>query len=293
MRKAFASSCEELLSENENLVVLLGDIGVFGFQKAMENFPNRVYNIGILEQSTVGVGAGMALSGFVPIIHTIAPFMVERALEQIKIDFGYQELPGNLVSVGSSLDYASLGCTHHCPGDIGIILNVPNVQILVPGTPKEFVSLFRETVMNDQLTYHRLSEISNSKSSDVILGEGKVLKKGRDACILVYGPMRDVVEQACSNLDVTVLYYTSIIPFDTQLLIDNLDSKRLVLIEPFYEFSTASLILQSLNGLAVSIKSIGIPRKFLRGYGKVEDHYKDLGLSVNEIRIKLEDMISE
>jgi transketolase len=57
----------------------------------------------------------------IPFVHTIAPFVVNRAYEQIKIDLCYQNLNVNLVTVGGSIDYAALGSTHHCPEDIGIL----------------------------------------------------------------------------------------------------------------------------------------------------------------------------
>ena len=95
--------------------------------------PLRAHNIGILEQSTIGLAAGLSLAGHFPIVHTIAPFLVERAYEQIKIDLGYQQLGSNLVSVGGSYDYAGLGCTHHCPADVGILNKIPGIEIIVPG----------------------------------------------------------------------------------------------------------------------------------------------------------------
>ena len=92
MRKQFVSTVEKLLELDNKLSLLLGDIGVFGFRNSLKVNPSRVYNIGILEQSTIGLAAGLSKTGIIPIVHTIAPFMVERAYEQLKIDFGYQKL---------------------------------------------------------------------------------------------------------------------------------------------------------------------------------------------------------
>ena len=138
MRKTFTSTASKIIKENKNTALLLGDIGVYGFRDILSAHPERAFNIGILEQSMVSMAAGLASEGIIPIIHTIAPFIVERALEQIKVDFGYQKLPGNFVSVGASFDYAKLGCTHHCPGDVNILSNIPKVNIFIPGHAKEF-----------------------------------------------------------------------------------------------------------------------------------------------------------
>src|ERR1035437_3614724 len=128
MRKQFVVTVESLMAQDERLVLLLGDIGVFGFRHAFAQYPRRVYNIGILEQSSVSMAAGLAKEGFIPIFHSIAPFVVERAFEQIKIDFGYQNLGGIFVTVGASYDYAALGCTHHCPGDVALMKTIPNMR---------------------------------------------------------------------------------------------------------------------------------------------------------------------
>ena len=291
MRARFAKVTAELLDADDRLVALLGDIGVFAFRHAKQAHPDRVYNIGILEQSTIGLGAGLAKSGLIPVIHTIAPFLVERALEQIKVDFAYQRLPGNLVSVGASVDYAALGCTHHCPGDVGILSNVPGVEIMVPGTASEFELLYRKTYANEALTYHRISELVNADDCEVAPGEAQVLRKGSRACVVAYGPVKDAVLEACADLDVTILYYTSVLPFDSATLRANAESGRVLLVEPFYRLATAPLVLDALAGLAVSVASSGIPREFLRGYGTVEEHYDQVGLTPTGIRAALQDLI--
>ncbi|MDD2857904.1 MAG: transketolase C-terminal domain-containing protein [Candidatus Nanopelagicales bacterium] len=291
MRGAFARVTTELIDTDERVVALLGDIGVFAFRHAKEAHPDRVYNIGILEQSTIGLGAGLAKGGLIPVIHTIAPFLVERALEQIKIDFAYQQLPGNLVSVGASVDYAALGCTHHCPGDVGILSNVPGVQILVPGTAAEFESLYRQTYANASLTYTRISELVNADSSDVEPGRIEVLRTGAQACVVAFGPVKDAVLEACADADVTVLYCTSVQPFDAATLRAHAGSGRILLVEPFYEYSTAPAVLSALQGLPAAIASTGIPREFLRGYGSVDDHYEAIGLTPRGIRASLDRLI--
>jgi transketolase len=286
MRQQFVKTLKKILYDDAKTALLLGDIGVFAFREEIKNLSDRVYNIGILEQSMIGVAAGLSTMGIIPFVHTIAPFLVERAFEQLKIDFGYQNLRGNFISVGSSYDYAALGCTHHCPADISILATIPNMQIVIPGTSAEFDTLLTHAYDNNSPTYYRLSEYENAKNIDVEFGKGVLIKKGTKATVICYGNMLDVVEKACQNLDVTILYYTTIIPFDSEILLENF-SETIIVCEQFYKGSTNHLITDSLEGKKYSIYNIGISRNFLLNYGKKEQHDENLNLTSDAIQTNL------
>jgi transketolase len=284
MRRQLVRTVEALMKEDERLVLLLGDIGVFGFRKALEDFPRRAYNFGILEQATLSAAAGLALDGLIPVVHTIAPFIVERGCEQLKVDFGYQGLGGNFVSVGASYDYAALGCTHHCPGDVGILRNIPGMEIVVPGAPGEFDRLFRAAYANGRPTYYRLSERSNPQEHAVEFGKAVVVKKGARATLLAVGPTLAAVVDASRDLDVTVLYYTTVAPFDTEALRENCPSGRVLLCEPYYSGALTADVLRALSPRPALVACAGVPREFLRNYGDAEEHDEAVGLSAPRIR---------
>src|SRR3989338_6703219 len=111
----------------------------------------------------VSMAAGLSMQGFIQVVHTIAPFIVERSFEQIKDDFGYQGLGVNLVTVGSAFDYAALGCTHHCYDDFALLKNISNIEIIYPATPIEFNELFKKTYRNGKITYFRLPAAAHSE----------------------------------------------------------------------------------------------------------------------------------
>ena len=95
MRKTFYDTMLEVGQSDPKLVVLVSDIGHFGLQPFAKVCSGRYYNIGICEQTIISIAAGLAHAGLYPVAHTIAPFFVERSFEQIKLDFGYQELGGH------------------------------------------------------------------------------------------------------------------------------------------------------------------------------------------------------
>lgn len=291
MRKQFVSTVESLLEKNPELSLLLGDIGVFGFKEAFKKYSDRVLNIGILEQSTIGVAAGMAKNGLIPIVHTIAPFLIERAFEQIKTDFCYQNLGGNFVTVGASYDYAALGCTHHCPGDIELLQTLPRMQIVVPGTSEELDQLFRETYSNGSPTYFRLSERENPISHPVKFGKAQVLKRGSEATFVVVGPALKNLWPLIQSFDATVLYYTTVAPFDRETLKKNAVSSKFILFEPSYEGGLSREISQAMEMRAHSISTIGVPRKFLTNYGTAEEQDHALGLSTEALKARIEKIL--
>ena len=291
MRKQFVGTTEDVMAKDERLVLLLGDIGVFGFRKAFQQFPERTYNIGICEQAMTSMAAGLAKEGLVPVIHSIAPFVVERCFEQIKVDFCYQKLGGNIVSVGGSYDYAALGCTHHCPGDVAILRTLPGMEIVVPGTPAEYDQLFRASYANGHPTYFRMSERSNPQSFDVKFGRANLLKKGSLATIVTVGTTLAATLAATQDLDVTVLYYTTLAPFDAETLRQNCASRKVVLVEPYYQGTLLQDIVTALAPGTVQISAIGVPHRFLTDYGHRELHDEAIGLTPTGIRKEIQKLI--
>lgn len=288
MRQQLVKTISNLLEKDKRLVLLLGDIGVYGFQQVFKDFPDRVYNIGILEQATVSLAAGLAKVGLIPVFHTIAPFIAERAIEQLKIDFGYQQLRGNFVSVGGSYDYAALGATHQCPGDIGILKQIPGMKIIVPGTAEEFDRLFREVYRQSGPHYFRLSESVNKVSFPVKFGFLKVIRKGKKATVLAVGPMLSKVLEASKGLDVEIVYCTTVEPMGKY----NYCNKLLVC-EPYYSGALTAEILKAFYPRPMIIDQLGVPKQFLKHYGKKEEQDKWLGLTAANIRKHLLRLIND
>ena len=109
MRRSFGKIITELADRDEKIYVIVGDIGYRVFDEFREKHPDRFINIGICEQSMIGVSAGMALEGLKPWVYTITPFLIERPFEQVKLDINQQNV--NVKLVGYS-DYPTLGPTH-------------------------------------------------------------------------------------------------------------------------------------------------------------------------------------
>lgn len=291
MREQFVATTNELIENNPKVALLLGGISVAAFTENIEKYPNRVFNAGISEQAIVSAASGMAVTGMIPIVHTIAPFLVERAYEQLKLDFGYQKMQGNFITTGASLDYSSFGSTHQCPADIGVLKQIPGMQIVVPGTADEFDTIYRSTYDNGSPTYIRTSRDVNSVSQDVIFGKANVIKKGSKATVIAVGPILDMVLSAVEDLDVTVLYYTTVAPFDKKTLADNCASDKVVICTAFYVDALLYDVITSVPNRKLLIREIGMPKEFICHYGYTKEHYSAMNLTAERINSEVKDII--
>ena len=284
MRQAFGATVSDLVDRDDRVAVVLADISTSYFERAVAGHPERVVNIGIMEQTMVGVAAGFAMEGFHPIAHSLSPFMAERPYEQLKVDFGYQGLGGTFVGFGGSYDYASSGGTHHSPADAGVMLGIPGMEVLIPGHGDEMDAMLRSTYANGSPTYIRGSVATNAEAHQLEAGRLKVIRRGAEATVLAFGPMLDRTAAACEGLDVTLVYATGLRPFDDSLATIAGDAPILVTVEPFYEGTAAPVVTAALADRPMRFVSIGVPRAFIHRYGEPENLDADLGLEEAGIR---------
>ena len=292
MRQQMAKTLEELMEYDKRLVVVLAEISYSLFNKNNVAFAKRILNLGIMEQTMVSVAAGIAMEGLIPVVHSITPFLAERPFEQIKDDFCYQQLGGNFISTGASYDYSTEGMTHHGSGDVQILRSLPGMQIVVPGTPGEFDALFRESYANGSPTYYRLTVKSNPVEYPVRFGELVVVKQGKQATVIAVGPMLASVLPAVEDMDVTVLYCTTVAPFDSETLRATSQSTKFVIIEPYYEGVLVPDVCAAMRHTPIRIETIGVPHKVLTHYGEPEQHDEELGLTPKGIRLRIEQFLN-
>lgn len=276
------------------LVVLVGDISHYALQPFAKACQGRFYNVGILEPTIVSMAAGLAASGLFPVVHTIAPFLIERSFEQIKLDFCYQGLGGTLVSVGSAFDYSGLGCSHHCYDDLGLIKSLPNTEVFYPAMPQEFSLLFAQSYQNGKLKYFRLPGDTHGVefgAEQIVLGKGILVRPGRDVTLLAAGPrlktlIAAVAPLLAEGIDPEVLYYPTVKPFDEVLVRESVGrTRRLLVIEEHSKFGGLGdeALRATCNVGDTRYAFINIPDRFQRGYGHYADHLDALGMTPENV----------
>ena len=134
MRRKFGKLIDKIAKKDKKVFLLVGDIGYGIFDDFRKNHPQRFLNLGICEQSLIGVAAGMALEGLKPWVYTITPFLIERPFEQVKLDIDQQKVNVKLVGFA---DYPTLGPTHSELNGKKVSKLFKNIKSFFPKNSKE------------------------------------------------------------------------------------------------------------------------------------------------------------
>jgi len=300
MRKAFVKKLEELVSKNQNIYLLTGDLGFSVFDHFKEKFPDNYINMGLSEANMIGVAAGMAMSGKQVFVYSIIPFITFRCLEQIRNDICLQNLPVKIIGVGEGLSYGTSGPTHHSIEDIGVMSSLPNLVVISPGDPIEVEKITEQSLGLDSPCYIRLGKsgepIVNSHEVELRIGKGNIIKEGKDIAILSTGNMLSTAIKVANALeyegiDSTVVSLHTIKPLDEVLLKDLSAHKQhiFVLEEHVASCGLCSRIafycLQ--ENIRVNLTCIGLPDNFVTLVGSQEFLRETYGLDVRSIKDRI------
>ncbi|WP_406379425.1 transketolase family protein [Streptomyces sp. NBC_00197] len=291
MRDRFAPVVSRLLDEDPRVAVVLAEIGADGFAEARRRHPDRVINVGIREQLLIGTGAGLALTGLRPVVHTFASFLVERPFEQVKLDLGHQDAGAVLVSAGASFDWPAGGFTHMAPGDVALLDTLDGWTVHVPGHPDEAETLLRHAVAaGDDKVYVRLSVQANARPLGVDGSRFRTVREGREGVVVAVGPMLDAVLAATEGRDVTVLYATTVRPFDAAALRGATETAGtdVVLVEPYLAGTSTAAAGDALADVPHRVLGLGVGRRELRRYGTMEEHLVAHGLDARSLRERID-----
>jgi transketolase len=281
-RARFYELLPKLLGDDDRLVAVLAEIGAGYIDPGP--VADRIVNVGIREQLLIGVAGGLALTGLRPIVHTFAPFLVERPFEQVKLDLGHQDVGAVLVSAGGSYDWPEGGETHMGPRDVALLDTLDGWTVHVPGHPDEAEALLRDAAGADGRVYVRLAADSNTRPLACTDGRMAVLRRGSGGTVVAVGPMADRTMTATEGLDVTVLYAATVRPFDATTLRETLSAPDVVLVEPYLRDTSTPQVSRALHDVAHRVLGLGVGAAELRRYGSRRHHDALRGLDVPGLR---------
>jgi len=142
VRKQFSERLHIEMSQNQNIVLLTGDLGYGLWDRIKIDYPNRFYNVGSAEQLMLGMASGMAMEGKIPIVYSITPFLLYRPFEIIRNYVDHEKLPVKLVGGGRDKDYGYLGFSHWASEDREVMKVFKNIKTLHPDTVEEMNDSF-------------------------------------------------------------------------------------------------------------------------------------------------------
>lgn len=136
-RKDIIDSIVPYFRKDERYHLLVCDMGFGVIDQLRAEFPKRIVNCGVMEQGTVGIAAGMSISGLMPIVYSIVNFLVFRATEQIRNDIILQNLNVKFIGTGANNYFKSLGSSHCCGYDDIAIMKLIKMKVYDPYTQKK------------------------------------------------------------------------------------------------------------------------------------------------------------
>jgi len=232
----------ELAKKIDNLMVLTCDVSTSaGLDRFRKTFPEKYLDLGIAEQNMIGVAAGLASENFNVITTTFASFQTMRCCEQIRVNIGYMRQKICMVGIASGLALGTLGYTHCCIEDVGILRSIPGITIISPADSLETVKALEAAIKSESPSYLRLTGTSNNpiiynKDYEYKIGKSITLREGKDITIFCAGAMVYQSLEAAKILESKKIYSKvvnmhTIKPIDKIAIEEACNSKLIVSIE--------------------------------------------------------------
>jgi len=232
----------DLAKKIDNLMVLTCDVSTSaGLDRFRKTYPEKYLDLGIAEQNMIGVAAGLASENFNVITTTFAPFQTMRCCEQIKVNLGYMKQKICMVGIASGLALGTLGYTHCCIEDVGVLRSIPGITIISPADSLETVKALQAAVKSENPSYLRLTGSSNNpivynKDYEFKIGKSITLKEGKDITIFCAGAMVKQCLEAAKILDQKQIYAKvvnmhTIKPIDKKAVEESYNSKLIISVE--------------------------------------------------------------
>lgn len=157
-RKDIINRIVPFAKKDKRIILLVCDMGFGVVDKFKKEFPDRIFNTGIMEQGTVGIAAGMSMAGLIPIVYSIVNFLAFRALEQIRNDVVLQKLNVKFIATGVNNYFKFLGKSHCCAQDDRQIMELINMKVYDPYEKPglSFEKMVEEWITDNKAGYIRV-----------------------------------------------------------------------------------------------------------------------------------------
>ncbi len=298
MRKRSLDVVYRLAKKNKDVVFIGSDLGVGVMDKFRQELPGQFFMEGISEQHILGMAAGMAMSGKIVYINTIATFITRRCFEQSVIDLGLSKTRVRLLGSGGGLVYAPLGPTHLAIEDIAIMRAIPNMTVIAPCDAEEMERAMLASETHEGPIYVRIAKggdpVVSRPELGFEIGKAAVYREPGDVLFVTTGVMLNTAMQAAAllereGLSCGILHMHTIKPFDRQGLLSAAAKARAVLSLEEHTIvgglgsAVAEALAETSFQRTPAFKRFGIPDLFPDEYGSQNSLMTKFGLGAENI----------
>jgi len=296
-RVAFGEALLKVAAKNDRVVVINADLGKStNTVKFVEKYPDRSFNVGVAEANMIGIGAGLALEGWIPFICTFATFVVGR-FETIRVSLAYNHANVKIVGTHAGIGIGEDGYSQMALEDIALMRSLPNMSVIQPGDAIETERAVEYIVQHQGPVFLRLTrqkvEDVNPPDYRFEFGKGVIVDaargEGRDLTIMatggtVYNAREAARELRSQGLDVRAVNIHTLKPIDEELVLDSIQrSGRILTVEDHgLRGGLGSAVCE-----VVAERGEGVVRRIaVRDFGESGDPvalYKKFGLSIDNI----------
>jgi len=264
----------DLLEKDERYIILSAEN-----RAAMRNLPDKVkerfIDVGIAEQTMVGIAAGLALRGRIPVVHALSTFLTMRAFEFIRTDVGIGNLPVKLMGAVAGFLSEANGPTHQAIEDVSLMRGIPNVNVFSPSDEEDMLLGLPKIFASPNPYYIRYTNIKPAvdHQKEFEIGKAEIISEGTDAVILVHGfLLKQAVEASKilsdSSKSVGVINVRSLKPFDENSIINICKNSNLVvtLEDHFLTGGLYSILSETIvkNRLSCRVFPIALENKWFK-----------------------------
>ncbi|MFH2204179.1 MAG: transketolase C-terminal domain-containing protein [Elusimicrobiota bacterium] len=307
MRKRCLNTIHELARRNKDVVFVGSDLGAGVLEDMKQELPGQFMMEGVSEQHIVGMAAGLAMSGKIVYINTIAPFITRRCFEQNVIDLGLAKANVRLTGSGGGLVYAPLGPTHLATDDIAIMRAIPNMTVIAPADAEEMERVVRASETYAGPIYIRIAKggdpVVSSPDHPFAIGEAVVHRDAGEVLFVTTGIMlaRSLAATESlrkSGIEAGVVHLHTIKPFDGETVLRALGGARVVITLEEHTIvgglgsAVAELIAENIFIRTPLLQRLGIPDVFPDQYGSQDSLLKRFGLDVESIVRRTEESLA-
>jgi transketolase len=205
VRRAIVSTLVDLAGADPRIVLLTGDLGFMAVEPFAERFPDRFFNVGVAEENMVGIATGLAESGLIPFVYSIATFASLRPYEFIRNGPVRRHLPVRILGIGGGFEYGPAGATHHALEDVAVMRAQPGLAVMVPADAAQAATVLRATWNLAGPVYYRLGKKESPSVPGLDgafeVGRLQAIRDGSDVAFVTLGPLAAEAVEAAHLLE--------------------------------------------------------------------------------------------